>query len=82
MISAIVGLVLGAFYYIAAFALLGRFKVRNELRFIYASIPVVAFSFVWILSAWTYHSWGGIIIALMLLVDVGVVWFIRKRYMS
>jgi len=82
MVSAIVGLVLGAFYYLAAFAMLARFKVKPNLKFIYASIPVVVFSVVWILSALTYNSWGGIIIAVALLVDVVIVWFVRKRWVG
>lgn len=80
MVPALIGLALGGLYYLAAFALLGRFKVKKEQRFLIATIPLGAFSIVWMISAFTYNSWGGIGIAIMLLLDAGAVWFVRKKY--
>ncbi len=82
MVPAMVGLLVGGVYYLAAFALLGRFKVKPKQRFLVATIPLAVFSIVWMISALTYNSWGGIIIAIMLLVDAGVVWWVRKRFFS
>ncbi len=81
MRSGLLALGVAAIYYVAAFAVLTLLKVKPTKLFTYSTIPLALGGLVWIAWAIGQNLWGGLIVAIMLAVSVGLAWAVKREFL-